>query len=376
MEHFAMDKRSLSFLFSLFAASGAHAGVDGITNDATNQARTQLNATARDYVMAKGVLPLAASLPDSAFDNNVKLAGPRRVVGENGHPPLAKWRGGATKLFDTSLFSGDLVGSMLEQSLQPTPEAVGSGGIQFTSSRVYPTQADTTYPTSATGKLWFTINGAWYICSGTMVKPGIVVTAGHCVHEGNRSTTGWHSNFQFVPAYRNGSAPYGVWTNWTFANTTSTWYNGGGGVPNDADYAVIVFNKNSSGKRIGDYTGWLGWQYPDLIGKHNTVFGYPANLDSGLTNHRVDSNVNQGGGNTGVWGSDMTGGSSGGGVVFNLRVDYSGEPSGWDFNANRLVSVVSYGYTTTSVMVQGGSQFDSRFQTLLNNTCASYSWAC
>ena len=365
-------KKSILILLTLFGVSSARADVAGLKNDPAYQGKTQLTASATDYATAKGVLPLVSSLPASAFDNNALPMGLITTVGEDGHGPLVAYKGGAAQLVDSNT---------LEQMRgnpdgQPAPDAVGGGGLQFTSSQVFPPAADTFYPWSTTGKLWFTINGAWYICSGTMVKPAIVVTAGHCVHSGNGTSSGWYANWQFVPAYRSGAAPYGIWTNWAFANTTGTWYSGGGGVPNDADYAVIVFGRNAAGYRIGDYTGWMGWQYPNLIGRHVTVLGYPANLDSGVINHRVDGAVNQGSGYTGVWGSDMTGGSSGGSVVFNFRVGYSGSPSGWEFNEDRIVSVVSYGHTDTSMMVQGGSQFDSRFQTLLNNTCASFPWAC
>lgn len=367
-----MSRRAvvLSALSVLVATSVAGADVNGIKNTPAYQSKTQLIASPMDYAMARSVLPQVSALPASAFDNNVSQLN-LSVVGADGHAPSVDYKGYPTQLVDPSALK------TAQRSLGPlVPSAVGGGGIQFTSSAVFPAAADTAYPQSATGKLWFTINGSWYICSGTMIKPGIVVTAGHCVHSGNGAATGWYANWQFAPGYRNGSAPYGVWTSWAFANTTGTWYSGGGGVPNDADYAVIVFNKNASGYRIGDYTGWLGWQYPSLMGKHVSVMGYPANLDSGLVNHRIDSAVNQGGGNTGVWGSDMTGGSSGGGVIFNFGAGYSGAPTGWEFNPNRLVSVVSYGYTDTSVKVQGGSQLDSRWQTLIDSTCASYSWAC
>ncbi|CAA9890092.1 conserved exported hypothetical protein [Candidatus Methylobacter favarea] len=363
---------SLSFL--VFTSDLSFADVEGITSEKSSQVEMIQMPNPEDYATAKSEMPMVDSLPDSAFDNNVLQSGSMQVVSGEGHEPRIKYRGKATTLFNPILFPQD--SQAQEQDSQAIPQAAGGSGLQFTSSKVFPQASDTAYPLSTTGKIWFTINGFWKVCSGSMVKPGIVVTAGHCVHSGNNASSGWYSNFQFAPAYRSGSAPYGIWRNWAFANTTGTWYSGGGSVPNDADYAVIVFNKNASGRRIGDYTGWLGWQYPSMIGHHITTLGYPNNLDGGSVNHRVDSNVNQGGGNTGVFGSDMTGGSSGGAIVLNLRQEYTGVASGWEHNPNRLVSVVSYGATDTSLMRQGGSQFDSRFQTLLNNTCSRYPWAC
>jgi V8-like Glu-specific endopeptidase len=114
-----------------------------------------------------------------------------------------------------------------------------------------------------------------------------------------------------------------------------------------------------------------------MIGRHMTVLGYPANLDSGTQMHRVDSQVNNGGTNNGIWGSDMTGGSSGGPVVLNFRQDYVGlSGSTQDNGANRLTSVVSWGYISTGPQVQGGAQFDGTFGSMLSATCSAYAWAC
>jgi V8-like Glu-specific endopeptidase len=114
-----------------------------------------------------------------------------------------------------------------------------------------------------------------------------------------------------------------------------------------------------------------------MIGRHLTVLGYPANLDNGTQMHRVDSMVNNGGSNNGLWGSDMTGGSSGGPVILNFRQDYTGlSSSTQDNGANRATSVVSWGYTAPGPQVQGGSQFNATFATMFNQTCSAYGWAC
>jgi hypothetical protein len=44
---------------------------------------------------------------------------------------------------------------------------------------------------------------------GAECKPGIVVTAAHCV--ANYGQSQFYSGWTFVPAYNNGSAPYGTW---------------------------------------------------------------------------------------------------------------------------------------------------------------------
>ena len=362
----------LTTLAVLCMAGSVHAAPPGVVMMPAGQAGISQARSTPDYRHALSAMPSVVSIPDQAFDFNAAAVKGKLSpeAWDNGRRGSADASGIARRLFEAS--AEDRL-----ESDSVTPYAVGTQGLQFTSSRLYPSQADTSYPTSATGKLWFEKvpgSGSWWVCSASMIKPGIVLTAGHCVSSGSGS---WYGSFQFVPAYRSGAAPYGTWTSWVTTTTTSEWFSGGGGVPNGGDYALIVFNKNGSGFRIGDYTGWLGWQYPSLVGKHVTVFGYPNNLDSGVINHRIDAQTTSGSNNTGLWGSDMTGGSSGGGVVLNLNSAYTSSttvPS--DNGPNRLVSVVSYGPTATGPMYQGGAVFDSRISTMLTNMCTTFAWAC
>jgi hypothetical protein len=118
-----------------------------------------------------------------------------------------------------------------------------------------------------------------------------------------------------VPAYRDGSAPYGVWTG-TTAAVTPAWATGDGAVPHEADYAIIEVDDqivNEDLKRIGDVVGTLGIQTQALAENHATLLGYPYNLDSGEKMHQVTAGSflpfwN----NTVLYGSDMSNGSSGG----------------------------------------------------------------
>ncbi|WP_066340420.1 trypsin-like serine peptidase [Azohydromonas lata] len=333
-----------------------------------------------ELVGARSPMPKVKFLPASAFDYNAASveASSRGVQADRpGKRPVAN---AAMLLQRRELSAAALATAPMAETA--VPEAVGTGGIQFTSTRTYPRQQDRAYPSSTVGKLYFRDQtGNAYICSGSMIKPGVVLTAGHCVHSGNGSSSGWYNSFTFVPGYsRVGTTetrPFGTWSGWANARTSTAWFNSGGQVPNAGDWALIVFNKDSSGWRIGDYTGYLGYLYPALIGRHMTVLGYPANLDGGTQMHRVESMANNAGTNNGTWGSDMTGGSSGGPVVLNFRQDYTGlSPYTQDNYANRLTSVVSWGYTSPNPQVQGGAQFDSNFGAMLSATCSAYSWAC
>lgn len=337
-----------------------------------------------ELLSAKSPMPKVQHLPASAFDFNAAVAEAQsRGVAENkaGKRPTASAQGLMTRrqISAAALAAARATGAAADDEVT-TPQAVGTGGIHFTSTRTYPRAQDWAYPSSTVGKLFFRdAAGYSYICSGAMIKPGVVATAGHCVHSGKPG--GWYNSFVFVPGYsRVGSTetrPFGTWSNWVNVRTSSSWANGGGTVPNVGDWALIVFGTNSAGYRIGDYTGTMGYTYPAMIGRHVSVLGYPANLDSGAQMHRVESMANNGGSNNGIWGSDMTGGSSGGPVVLNFRQDYAGL-TGYtqDNSAVRLVSNVSWGYTNPSVQVQGGSQFNSTWGSMLSATCSAYPWAC
>jgi hypothetical protein len=54
---------------------------------------------------------------------------------------------------------------------------------KFLSAEVFPRAP--VFPLSAIGRLFFnTAQGSYQTCTGFLIKPGIVATAGHCVHSG------------------------------------------------------------------------------------------------------------------------------------------------------------------------------------------------
>ncbi|WP_051244512.1 trypsin-like serine peptidase [Azohydromonas australica] len=375
-----MNSTSVTALAAAITALGAHtaqAQSVAYTPRTTVQAAEQFSDI--ELLSAKSPMPRVRFLPPSALDYNAAavLAQSRGVVANSpGKHPVAS----AAELRTRRHIAAAALAARPAHEVA-VPQAVGTGAIHFNSTRTYPRQQDGTYPSSAVGKLFFRDGaGNSYICTGSMIKPGVVLTAGHCVHSG--SGDGWYNSFTFVPGFRitdDGveTRPFGTWTSVAQVRTTAAWATGGGSVPNAGDWALIVFNADASGRRIGDYTGTLGYQYPAMIGRLMTVLGYPANLDGGTQMHRVESMVNDGGGNIGIWGSDMTGGSSGGPVVLNFRQDYAGlTGSTQDSGGNRLTSVVSWGYVDGAVQVQGGSQFDNTFDDLLGTTCTAFAWAC
>ncbi len=288
---------------------------------------------------------------------------------------------------------GDLaLESQLEAFSLITPQDLGTEGAPFSSSRLVPLSADTVFPYRTVGKLFFTKPGEGdFVCSASVLRPRIVLTAGHCVHSGDLSgpNNGFFTNFRFVPAFRDGSAPFRTWTP-TFIAVTGTWANGGAVVPNAADYAMLVMQDQSFlvsdgpfgiprlvSRRIGDITGFLGFQTQSLIPNHAHLLGYPGNFDFGQKMHQVTAqSFRRISPNCVLYGSDMRGGSSGGPWVQNFGVAAIGQNGGLNPGRNRVIGVTSFGFVSTDPKVQGSSIPDGRFVDLLNLVCNQRTGNC
>jgi V8-like Glu-specific endopeptidase len=261
------------------------------------------------------------------------------------------------------------------ESAATSPD-VGQAKAYFTSSRLIPLEADLFYPYRAVGKLFFTVPGAGPSeCSGAVIGARLILTAGHCVHNG-KSSTGFYTNFEFVPAFRDGVAPWGRWPAVTVAVTT-TWATGQGKVPNAADYAILEVQdlQGTDGNvyRIGDVVGKFGVAIASLKINHVHMLGYPVAFDGGNKMHQVSSASLKYDPktNTVAYGSDMTPGSSGGPWVQNFGVPAAGQtPTGGITALNRIVGVMSFVSASPLPKIGGSSVPDARLTALLSASCA------
>lgn len=183
-----------------------------------------------------------------------------------------------------------------------------------------------------------------------------------------------HSNFVFVPAYRQGAAKFGQW-GWSHVTVSGEWFSGGGGVPNAADYAMIVVPDQlvkTKIKKIGQVTGWYGWQTLSLSANHTTQLGYPGNFDAGAIMHQITSGAHQNAAPNNVeYGSDSRGGSSGGPWIQNFSELAQGQAGiGLNNGLLRVVGVTSYGYISTDPKVQGASIPNATWVSIWNIVCA------
>jgi V8-like Glu-specific endopeptidase len=128
----------------------------------------------------------------------------------------------------------------------------------------------TTVPYRYNVKVFFTQGGKNYVCSGALIDPLHVITAGHCVHGGPGSS--WSTNVSVAPAYHNGTDPYYGDSGATQLHSWTGWTNSG-----DWDHDVGVIDLN---RPVGALTGWFGYGYSDnpgdFTGRTNYSQGYPS----------------------------------------------------------------------------------------------------
>lgn len=194
------------------------------------------------------------------------------------------------------------------------------------------------YPYSTVGVLFFKQYGVDYRCSAASIGNSAIWTAGHCIHKGDGSEGGWSKEIVFVPAYKNGSAPLGVWTA-SHITTKGFWFEFG---DLRYDMAGAVLNERNN-QTISEAVGSLGFAYNLENNLHWLNMGYPsappfdgktqqicaASFAYADTSMPAPSPV--------AMGCDMTRGSSGGPWILG----FSGQAGG----TNSLNGNNSYRYT-------------------------------
>jgi V8-like Glu-specific endopeptidase len=252
-----------------------------------------------------------------------------------------------------------LAGKALERGNRSSPllvEKSKSTEVKATKSKQLLAQSEA--PVKTIGKVFFTLAGANYVCSGNSVSAknkSTVSTAGHCINEGPGA---FATNFVFVPAYQNGAAPYGKWAA-TSLHAPTQW-SSGGDMAYDTGFAVVA--RNGSGQYLADVVGASGVAFNQARGLTYKSFGYPAaspfdgeSLKS-CTGTASNDPYNPQFNTQGIP-CDMTGGSSGG--PWFIGTSSSGAQN----------SINSYGYDRSAVMY--GPYWGSVIQQAYNSAAAA-----
>ncbi len=359
----------------------------GVTSLTLPRSAAQAGANTIDYVNAQAMdLPRApAPSPAEAEDDLINTLISPQDMGEPGSS-----EGGVGNGIETPVFLGT-PNAQASDALEVEPQEFGTSNQPFSTARadLSPAATNTQFPYRASGKLFFNIVGdaRTFVCSASLIKRGVVVTAAHCVAQfGARR---FHTNWRFVPGYRNGAAPFGTWTVNTAIVLTS-YFNGTdpcavSGIVCQNDVAVLRLNAQSGtfpGTRTGFYGfGWNGFGFTGSGLTHVTQIGYPVCLDNGQLMERNDSQGFRSAANSNntLIGSLMCGGSSGGPwlINFGIRPALTATTNGSFPNPNIVVGVTSWGFISTAVKQQGASPFlSTNIVPLVNSACVSSNPAC
>lgn len=144
-----------------------------------------------------------------------------------------------------------------------------------------------------TGKVFFTLDGTDYVCSGAAVGGDVVLTAAHCTGNGAGD---WAANWTFVPGYAGGTAPYGSFAARRFYVPPQWAAQRGASSVKAEKYDVAFVTVNPSrpaghggqgrgpvrggtgARRLGQVTRGLAVAFGStpLNGRDTYVFGYPS----------------------------------------------------------------------------------------------------
>jgi len=155
-----------------------------------------------------------------------------------------------------------------------TPGSTPSAGLPGESVIPTETIADPTAPGVSQNGVVFGVGrfGTLGRCSGTSVNApnfSLVITAGHCVHEGSH----WMgTKWVFVPGYRYGERPFGTFVA-KWLGSTPQWIESEN---SNYDVGAAVVSRNERGQRLADAVGADDIAFNLPLQQVFDIYGYPV----------------------------------------------------------------------------------------------------
>jgi V8-like Glu-specific endopeptidase len=182
------------------------------------------------------------------------------------------------------------------------------------------------------GKIFGTVpHEGRFSCSGTALDTpsrSVVLTAGHCVHEGGA----WSRDLVFIPAYDHGERPFGTF-HVSAVYTMPQWRRSENP---DFDVAALRVKPNRLG-RLGDVVGGRRWTTGRSRFSKFEIFGYPGGALEGEALRICDTK--------GLGSDTLTNALTGPPTIAGSCDMASGSSGGaWIVKGGYVDGVTSYGY--------------------------------
>ncbi|MHC1729904.1 MAG: serine protease [Syntrophobacteraceae bacterium] len=347
-------RKVLSILLSVFLGTTAFLAVaqaqemmvsKGVAQEASNQA---LSYWTKERVINAKPHPMGAvgkAVTGAPIEGKSPLEGGGAVPGSPGGKSVLLSNDSNDTLALTGAFEAtDVINEGLELLGYSYPPPHTTFDVPTT---LYGTTSSA-YPYRVVGKIFFTkSDGLNYVCSGSSIGGRAVLTAGHCVSDGKGK---FHTNWVFVPAYRNNVRPYGTWSA-SWKTTFTAWHNSSD-FGRDVGFAAVY---DQYGKKLSQRVGTLGFAWNQSTTKHWNMLGYPGQspyngawlVQTQASLSRVDASKSPG--RPGI-GTKQTPGCSGGPWIL-------------DFISSNYANGVNSSYYTASPL----EMFSPYFDTAVNN---------
>jgi V8-like Glu-specific endopeptidase len=254
----------------------------------------------------------------------------------------------SSSVLDTMKLSKEIIQEGYVPSTMANPQ-VGTSKAFGQLTAAYNYQDFPNYPMSAIVRIemYDGQNNMLGTCSGAFINKNTVLSAAHCVHTPPNLYTNI-ANIKVVPAYDNGTAPYGeFWAAgfWIPNNWVSN---------QDWNYDLMVINMTGD---PGLITGYLGWAAGDantgIFTNSSSVFntfGYPATTLTGTPVFDVGERMWHMQGYFDFFGNGTTLGNN---VVYHYNQGFKGLSGSntylYDYYNRYVMAILSHGFDPPSV---------------------------